>query len=296
MAVGKAKHICGAAHGLAALPVYPLLTGAFDDQRQGVTRGFYTKIAEHQIALRGRRRNKATADVDSMATRSLRFFIRAPGIVQRPASRLNSNHRALMASFRPQAGQEVNAGVTVRLASVQAVAGALGVFDTTHEYETPKELADHLRAASRKYYGTALPAFIAEYIKHKDAYNETINARCKAFMDRHLKGKDAAGQTWSVCHRFALVAVAGELATRFRRPSFVGPILLTTLSPSSPQRSTQATDRPRRHDVELAPSDTLQQRIQSRPLVAAPGATDALVAVDRHDRPAKPSSGLLERL
>ena len=28
----------------------------------------------------------------------------------------------------------------------------------------------------------------------------------------------------------------------------------------------------------------------------APGATDALVAVDRHDRPAKPSSSLLERL
>jgi putative DNA primase/helicase len=109
----------------------------------------------------------------------------------------------------------VNAGVTVRLASIQAVAGALGVFDTTHEYETPKELADHMRAASRKYYGTALPAFIAEYIQHKDAYNETINARCKAFMDRHLKGKDAAGQTWSVCHRFALVAVAGELATEF---------------------------------------------------------------------------------
>ena len=34
-------------------------------------------------------------------------------------------------------------------------------------------------------------------------------------MDRHLKGKDAAGQAWSVCHRFALVAVAGELATEF---------------------------------------------------------------------------------
>ena len=29
---------------------------------------------------------------------------------------------------------------------------------------------------------------------------------------------------------------------------------------------------------------------------AASGATDALVAVDRHDRPAKPSSGLLEWL
>ena len=32
------------------------------------------------------------------------------------------------------------------------------------------------------------------------------------------------------------------------------------------------------------------------PLVAPLGATDALVAVDRHDRPAEPSSGFLEGL
>ena len=37
------------------------------------------------------------------------------------------------------------------------------------------------------------------------------------------------------------------------------------------------------HDVELAPSDTLKQRIQSGPLVAPLGATDALVPIDRHD-------------
>ena len=40
----------------------------------------------------------------------------------------------------------------------------------------------------------------------------------------------------------------------------------------------------------------LEQSIQPRPLVAPLGATDALVAEDGHDRPAKPSSGLLERL
>jgi putative DNA primase/helicase len=114
-----------------------------------------------------------------------------------------------------QAGQEANAGVTVRLASIPAVAGKLGVFDTIHEFASAKELADHLRSASRKYYGTALRAFITEYIGRKDAYNETIIERCNTFMQRHLKGKDAAGQAWSVCHRFALVAVAGELATEF---------------------------------------------------------------------------------
>jgi len=38
------------------------------------------------------------------------------------------------------------------------------------------------------------------------------------------------------------------------------------------------------------------RRIQPRPPVAPLGATDALVAVDRHDRPAEPSSSLLERL
>jgi hypothetical protein len=47
--------------------------------------------------------------------------------------------------------------------------------------------------------------------------------------------------------------------------------------------------------VELSTGDILQQRIQSWPLLAALGATDALIAIDRHDRPAKPPSGLLER-
>ena len=46
---------------------------------------------------------------------------------------------------------------------------------------------------------------------------------------------------------------------------------------------------------EAVPS-ALEQGIQSRPLVATPGATDALVAEDGHHGPAKPSSGLLERL
>ena len=52
-------------------------------------------------------------------------------------------------------------------------------------------------------------------------------------------------------------------------------------SPSRPIRSTataQPTDRPRRNDVELAPGDTLEQRIQPRPLVAPPGVTDPLIA------------------
>jgi putative DNA primase/helicase len=114
-----------------------------------------------------------------------------------------------------QAGQEANAGLVVRLVSIPAVAGKLGVFDTTHEFASAKELVDHLRTASRKFYGTALPAFITKYMQHKDAYNEVINERCKTFMDRHLKGKAAAGQAWSVCHRFALIAVAAELAIEF---------------------------------------------------------------------------------
>ena len=43
------------------------------------------------------------------------------------------------------------------------------------------------------------------------------------------------------------------------------------------------------HDVELAPGDALEQGIQSRPLVAAPGATDTLVV--QPSRPAASWSG-----
>ena len=43
-------------------------------------------------------------------------------------------------------------------------------------------------------------------------------------------------------------------------------------------------------------SDALQQIIQTWPAVAALGAADPFVAIDRHDCPAKPAGGLLERL
>ena len=66
-------------------------------------------------------------------------------------------------------------------------------------------------------------------------------------------------------------------------------------SPSSPISSDD--DRPNytpcRHDVEILAADTLQQSIQSRLALAALGTTDTLVPVDRHDRPAKPSSRFL---
>ena len=71
-------------------------------------------------------------------------------------------------------------------------------------------------------------------------------------------------------------------------------------SPSRPIRSDR--DRPNRHTDHAATMSNsrrgyaLEQRIQPRPLLTAQGATDALVAVDRHDRPAKPPSSLLERL
>jgi uncharacterized protein (DUF927 family) len=115
-----------------------------------------------------------------------------------------------------QAGKKANAGTDVRLANVPSMAddSPHGVFDCIHEFHCGKDLSDHLRKTSKQYYGTAIRAFLAEYILHKDAYNETIDAKCREFIKTHLPA-DAAGQAFSVAHRFALSAVAGELATDF---------------------------------------------------------------------------------
>jgi hypothetical protein len=45
-----------------------------------------------------------------------------------------------------------------------------------------------------------------------------------------------------------------------------------------------------RHDVELAPCNTLQKEHPVQAAWRVPGSVDALVAIDRHDQPAKPSA------
>ncbi len=102
--------------------------------------------------------------------------------------------------------------------TLPADAGAgLGVFETLHDIPSAAALADHLRTAARTFYGNAGRAFLARLVeaRHRDseALLAGIAAARESFVARHASA-GADGQARSIGSRFALIAVAGKLATK----------------------------------------------------------------------------------
>ncbi|TCP10888.1 putative DNA primase/helicase [Crenobacter luteus] len=106
----------------------------------------------------------------------------------------------------------IKAGQSVRLPSIAADAGkGYGVFETLHGYPSAKALADDLKRQCGEHYGTAGRAFI-EYVAPRreelaELIREQVGAWCAALPP-------SASQAARVVSRFAVVALALELATR----------------------------------------------------------------------------------
>jgi uncharacterized protein (DUF927 family) len=108
------------------------------------------------------------------------------------------------------------AGLEVRLVSLPSDAGAgMGLFQELHDKPGPGALADHIRDAARRHYGTAGRAFLEHLVQDRAADPAGLCAAIKelrnAFLGQHVPD-GADGQVRSVAGRFALIGAAGELA------------------------------------------------------------------------------------
>jgi uncharacterized protein (DUF927 family)/phage/plasmid primase-like uncharacterized protein len=118
---------------------------------------------------------------------------------------------ALMA----RAGRKANAGQEIRLADVDADAGVgMGAFELLHDQPSPAALALAVKDAAIRNHGTAGIAWLRSVVADRATLPDTIAEGIKGFVDDAVPG-DAAGQVLRVARRFALVAVAGELATYY---------------------------------------------------------------------------------
>ena len=93
------------------------------------------------------------------------------------------------------------------------------MFEEVHGFEGPGKLADELRGACRRAHGAAGVVFLemlTERMEREPDFSEDLRAEIDRVAGRVLLAKieDAGGQVRSVVRRFALVAVAGELATK----------------------------------------------------------------------------------
>ena len=111
-------------------------------------------------------------------------------------------------------GKKVRAGQEVRVPDVPCPNE--GMFDTAHDLPSLGALAEHLKNQARNHYGWAARAFVQQ-LCDEWARREALTATLRDLEARWLSiavppGADA--QVRRVAGRFALVAVAGELAQR----------------------------------------------------------------------------------
>jgi len=118
---------------------------------------------------------------------------------------------ALMARI----GRKVNAGQEIRLADIEADAGAgLGAFETLNGCASPAALSLALKDAATRHHGAAGVAWLRAIVNDRDKLADFITGGVRQFVDDNAPA-GAAGQVLRVAQRFGLVAVAGELATHY---------------------------------------------------------------------------------
>jgi len=119
--------------------------------------------------------------------------------------------------YAASAGSRIKAGAQVRLVNIPADAGAeMGIFEDVHGAASPREFAEQLRKASNRQYGTALRAFLESFTRNYDGNVAWLKKQVEDFQNSALRPEmGAAPEVGRALTRFALVAAAGELATKF---------------------------------------------------------------------------------
>ena len=113
------------------------------------------------------------------------------------------------------AGQKQRGGHDVRLVEVTADSGeGFGIFDSTGDCETPRELAAKLMDSAGGAYGLAGPAFVEKVAADKASTVANVQRTVERFVKLRAPA-NANGQVYRVAARFGLLVAAGQLATQF---------------------------------------------------------------------------------
>ena len=129
---------------------------------------------------------------------------------------LSSGERTLGAHMA-DGGREPNAGQEARLLDIPSTSRVYGLFDKLHGREDGRAFADELKRVTAKYFGHAGPAFVERLIAD-DQDLPALYAETRDLPDfQSTDGLEARAAGW-----FALMAMAGELATEYRITGWEG--------------------------------------------------------------------------
>ncbi|ECE0886312.1 DUF927 domain-containing protein [Salmonella enterica] len=108
--------------------------------------------------------------------------------------------------------KRTGAGVGVRMVQIPSDTGRYGAFEELHGFAGGKEFAEHLEQASKQYYG----AVFRDWVRYLTGNLLEVTNRARAMkkeFEKSLLPENAGNQVGRIVDRFALLAVAGELAS-----------------------------------------------------------------------------------
>lgn len=122
-----------------------------------------------------------------------------------------------LADIISESGGRVQGGQDIRLCDIEADTGKHGIFENLHDKPDGAALSFHLRSASLKYYGTASREYV-RFLTECDfddlrRHWEQIKAKFVADCLKEVGEQSFSPEVGRVAQRFALIALAGELAT-----------------------------------------------------------------------------------
>ena len=122
-----------------------------------------------------------------------------------------STGEVTLEEFARRANINIDAGLLLRFAHLSSDAGkGYGVFDCINYGTHSKDVGNRINELASQHYGHAGIKWL-EYITSDDAVMLKAQELLDSFIEQHTQTKN--GQANRVLRRFALVAVAGELAT-----------------------------------------------------------------------------------
>jgi uncharacterized protein (DUF927 family) len=120
-----------------------------------------------------------------------------------------------MAARLLEGGSKARAGQEVRVLEIPADAGkGLGVFENLHGFGNAAELAEHLRLAADRDCGHAAQAFLERIVQNPSKLAADLTQMRAQFVADYCPA-GADGQVRRACGRFAVIAIAGELAALY---------------------------------------------------------------------------------
>lgn len=127
---------------------------------------------------------------------------------------LSSGEESLAAMMQRE-GKRANAGQEIRLADIEADAGAgMGLLETLHHHASPAALAQAITDNATRCHGSVGLEWLRLVVHGRERLPDFVADGLRQFCQENVP-EHASGQIERVARRFALVAVGGELASHW---------------------------------------------------------------------------------